>query len=259
MTVAADCEAVKAGADGVKCSAAGKDVMLTGDFADLVAVRGEAAGIATGLDQTRIHRDIRVMMDKVTAEHIASAEVDGDDAIFLDADSSLTKVGEAAERLGYDLTPEDLGKVHQAMRSAAEPKGTLGTKELEALIASYAMQAPSTYHLEGYNASSSSLTNSMAHVILKKDGEEYSGVAIGDGPIDAAFMAIEQIVGYHYELDEFQIQAVTEGKEALGATLVRLRSGGRLYSGNGLSTDIIGSAIRAYINALNKIVYEENK
>ncbi len=82
-------------------------------------------------------------------------------------------------------------------------------------------------------------------------------VALGDGSVDAAFLAIEQIVGRHYELDDFQIQVVTRGREAMGETIVKLRSGGKVYSGRGLSTDIIGSSISAYVNALNKIVYEE--
>ena len=73
----------------------------------------------------------------------------------------------------------------------------------------------------------------------------------------STFNAIEQIVGHHYELDDFQIQSVTEGREALGSALVRLRSDGRLYAGNGISTDIIGAAIRAYLSALNKMIYEE--
>ena len=73
------------------------------------------------------------------------------------------------------------------------------------------------------------------------------------------FLTIEQIIGHHYELDDFQIQAVTEGREAMGAALVRLRSGGKPHSGRGISTDIIGSSIRAYLNAVNKIVYEENE
>lgn len=67
------------------------------------------------------------------------------------------------------------------------------------------------------------------------------------------------IVGHHYELDDFQIQSVTEGSEAVGNALVKLRSNGKLYSGNGISTDIIGASIRAYINALNKIVYDERE
>ncbi len=71
-------------------------------------------------------------------------------------------------------------------------------------------------------------------------------------------MAIEQILGHHYELDDFQIQAVTEGREAMGSALVKLRAdNGKLYSGNGISTDIIGASIRAYVSAINKIVYEE--
>ncbi|MBR6682620.1 MAG: 2-isopropylmalate synthase, partial [Clostridia bacterium] len=84
------------------------------------------------------------------------------------------------------------------------------------------------------------------------------GIAIGDGPIDAAFVAIEQIIGHKYELDDFQIQSITEGKEAMGQALVKLRFEGKLYSGNGISTDILGASIRAYVSAVNKIVYEEH-
>ena len=103
------------------------------------------------------------------------------------------------------------------------------------------------------------MVNAVSNVILEDENGTLSGVATGDGPIDSAFKAIETCIGHHYELDDFQIQAVTEGKEALGSALVRLRSSGRLYSGNGLSTDICGASIRAYINALNKIAYEEGR
>ena len=103
------------------------------------------------------------------------------------------------------------------------------------------------------------MVNAVSNVILEDENGTLSGVATGDGPIDSAFKAIETCIGHHYELDDFQIQAVTEGKEALGSALVRLRSLGRLYSGNGISTDICGASIRAYINALNKIAYEEGR
>ena len=94
-------------------------------------------------------------------------------------------------------------------------------------------------------------------VTLEKEGTALQGISTGDGPIDAAFHAVEQIIGCHYELDDFQIQSITEGKGAMGSALVRLRRDGKLYSGNGISTDIIGASIKAYINAVNKIVYEE--
>ena len=125
------------------------------------------------------------------------------------------------------------------------------------MIASSAMQAPSTYHFETYTTTSSNVSNAMTQITLKRNGEILCGVSAGDGPIDSAFRAIEQCVGHHYELDDFQVQSVTEGKEALGSALVRLRYNGKLYSGNGTSTDIVAASIRAYINALNKIVFEE--
>ena len=99
--------------------------------------------------------------------------------------------------------------------------------------------------------------SATAHLKLQGEDKTLEGVSIGDGSIDAAFRAIEQITGCHYELDDFQIQAVTEGREAMGQTVVKLLSNGKVYSGRGISTDIVGASIRAYINALNKIVYEE--
>jgi 2-isopropylmalate synthase len=108
-----------------------------------------------------------------------------------------------------------------------------------------------------YVINSGNIISASAHIKLEKNGENIEGVCLGDGPIDAAFRAIEQIVGHHYELDDFQIQSVTEGQEAMGSALVRLRNNGKVYAGNGISTDIIGASIRAYISALNKITYEE--
>ena len=147
--------------------------------------------------------------------------------------------------------------MHKALAQVLAKKGTIGAKELEALIASSAMQAPSTYHFESYTTTSSNLSASVSQITLSMGGETICGVSAGDGPIDSAFRAIEQCIGHHYELDDYQVQSVTEGKEALGSALVRLRNGGKLYSGNGTSTDIIAASIRAYINALNKIVFEE--
>ena len=93
--------------------------------------------------------------------------------------------------------------------------------------------------------------------MLKRDGVEFSGLSYGNGAVDAAFHALENVTGRKFELDRFEVNAVTEGKEAMGETLVKLRNDGKIYSGRGVSTDIVGASIRAYLNALNKIVYEE--
>lgn len=260
MAVACAVESINSGADGVKIAMSGKDVLLADKFADIINARGESMGICCDLLTTEIHRDIAVMMKKINTEHetVNSNDEASVDSICLDGDSTLSQVCEAVKTLGYDLSDEDNGRVYEALKHVCTKKNSIGAKELEALVASYAMQAPSTYHLDSYAANSNHNTTAMANVILTKGGEKISGVSTGDGPIDAAFRAIEQSIGYHYELDDFQIQSVTEGKEALGSALVRLRSKGKLYSGNGLSTDIVGASIRAYINALNKIVFEEN-
>ena len=186
-----------------------------------------------------------------------NATLDG--AVFLDTSSTQEEVSEAVKALGYDLDGDDEKKVYDAVKRLTEKKSSIGAKELEAVVASSAMQVPATYTLKSYVSTISNMVNAVSNVILEDENGTLSGVATGDGPIDSAFKAIETCIGHHYELDDFQIQAVTEGKEALGSALVRLRSSGRLYSGNGLSTDICGASIRAYINALNKIAYEEGR
>jgi 2-isopropylmalate synthase len=119
------------------------------------------------------------------------------------------------------------------------------------------MQVPPTYVLDSFVVTAGNTISASANLRLTRQGQLLSGVSLGDGPIDAAFLAIEQITGCHYELDDFQIQSVTEGREAMGQTVVKLRSQGKVYSGRGISTDIVGASILAYVNALNKIVDEE--
>jgi 2-isopropylmalate synthase len=113
--------------------------------------------------------------------------------------------------------------------------------------------------LDTYVITAGNTISSTAHLKIMKSGNMLEGVSVGDGPIDAAFLAIERITGEHYELDDFQIQAVTEGREAMGQTVVKLRADGKVYSGSGISTDIVGAGIQAYLSALNKIVYEEEE
>lgn len=250
--------AVAAGADGVKTAMTGSDALLTEPFARMMHLRGAQMNVCTGLNVTELHRDISETLKQTRHETILMSSDDrGSADIFLDGASTLSDVCEAARTLGYALSDEDSGNVYKALKQVCERKNALGAKEFEALIASHAMQAPSTYHLSSFSATCTNIGVSMAQITLRRGEETLMGVATGDGPIDAAFLAIEQSLGTHYELDDFQIQSVTEGKEALGSALVRLRSNGKLFAGNGLSTDIVGASIRAYINALNKIVFEE--
>ena len=256
MAAAAALEAISTGADGVKTTVADEKTLKIEQFADVVRVLDCDEEMECGLDQTCIHRAVSVFAGKTTiaAEPASLAE---DTAVLLNGESTLADIAKAVYALGYEISDEDNGKVYEEFKRVVSRKESISAKELEAIVASTAMQVPSTYHVENYICNNGSAVKSMACVSLLKDDIVYDGVSTGDGPIDASFRAIEQAIGHHYELDDFQIQAVTEGREALGSALVKLRSGGKLYSGNGLSTDIVGASIRAFVNALNKIVYEE--
>lgn len=251
-------ESVIHGADGIKTVTEGPRHLKTHRIAKVISAKGEAYGICTGIDITRIHSDVDTLSNLIAENEKETAVKPESDDVFLDGDATIKDISDAAEKLGYTLTEADASNVQGGVVRVCERKGSIGTKEFEALIASYAMQAPSTYHLDNYVVTSGNLTTAMAHVVLRKaDGRVIDGTGVGEGPIDAVFSAIEQGLGCHYELDDFQISTVTEGKESLGSALIKLLSNGKIYSGTGISADTVDACIRAYINALNKIVYEE--
>ena len=249
--------AVKQGVTTVKTAVDGTTVPLD-IFADMIKNCGNDYGFASNVKVTELHRIVKqIRWVTGNSQNPSSSVKTGEDSsIHLDKNDDIDAVSTAAAKLGYDLSEEDKAKVYEEFLHVAEKKN-VGYKELEAIIASVALQVPSTYTLVNYVINTGNIIPASAQITIKKGDEQIQGVCIGDGPIDAAFLAVEQIIGHHYELDDFQIQSVTEGKEAMGSALVKLRNNGKLYSGNGISTDIINASIRAYINAVNKIVYEE--
>lgn len=254
--------AVAAGCSGLKVAVRGGTALLTEKISALCEARGADLQMETDLNTTVLHSRVESILAGLNHPDILSGKTpsrseSGDEDVFLDSRSTVGDVKQATTVLGYELSEEDCAQVHAALLRICEKKSSVGRRELEAIVSSSAMQAPSTYHLNSYSVNTGNLTTSMAYISLTKDEETLTGIATGDGPIDCAFKAIENAIGLHYELDDFQLQAITEGKESLGSTVVRLRSQGKLYSGNGLSSDIVGAGIRAYINAVNKIVYEE--
>ena len=227
-----------------------------------VEIKGSALDICTHLRTTELTRTVTALRRILEAQKNEQSPFDNGvhtemANVCLDVNDEIGEVIKVVHQLGYDLSDEDNAKVYDEFKRVAAKKHFVGTRELDAIVASTAMQVPSAYKIESYVINSGNVISATANITLEKDGQKLKSVAVGDGPVDAAFLAIEQIIGHHYELDDFQIQTVTEGREAMGSALVKLRAGGKLYSGNGISTDIIGASIRAYISALNKIVYEE--
>ncbi len=257
VATAAAILAVKNGAACVKTSIGGEATPLR-EFGALIKDIRENYGITADIRTTELHRTIDQIEWIINGKtRSVNAREIVDDGVRLSINDTIDTVRESIEKLGYDLSDEDIKKVYDEFLRIARKKN-VGIKELDAIIASAALQVPETYTLENYVINSGNRISSSAQISLNREGRTVQGIAIGDGPIDAAFHAIEQIIGRRFELDDFSIQTVTQEKEAMGNALVRLRVGGRIYSGTGLSTDIIGASVRAYINAVNKIVYEED-
>ncbi len=263
MSGACAMAAVRVGADEIKAASCAGDFTRIFDIAAIMKNRGDALGVGCDIR----HSEIKRITDQIAwmcAAHGKSSSLSGmvqdsgdAAAIELSQHDDRAAVAKAVEKIGYDLSEEDISKVYEAFQRIASKRDKVSARELDTIVASAAMQVPPTYRLANYVINCGNVISASAHLKLEKDDTALEGICLGDGPIDAAFLAIEQIVGHHYELDDFQIQAVTEGRAAMGETIVRLRSGGRLYSGRGISTDIVGASIDAYLSALNKIVYEE--
>ncbi len=261
MALACAAAAVREGAAGVKCLAIEDGYPTMEALAHFVQVKGAELGVETNLRVTELHRVVgqlkKILIPEEENSRFANVGIEDLANVCLDGNDEIGEVIRVVHQLGYDLSEADNAKVYEAFKRVADKKQFVGTRELDAIVASSAMQVPSTYRIKNYVINSGNVITATANILLEKDGEEVRGVGTGDGPIDAAFAAIEIIVGHHYELDDFQIQTVTEGRDAMGSALVKLRANGRVYSGNGISTDIIGASIRAYLSALNKIVYED--
>ena len=254
--------AIRYGVREIKAAAYQIDQVSLSNIARLLAAKGDTWGVfcpVRTVEMKRIVKQIAWMCETRRSKNspFDNGVSEADDEISLTSHDNITAVLKAVEKLGYDLSEEDGARVWEAFKAIAARREVITSRELDTIVASAAMQVPSTYVLRSYAITASNTSSSMAHMQLDKNGQKLEGVALGDGPVDAAFLAIENILGCHYELDDFQIRSVTEGREAMGETVVRLRSGGKLYSGRGTSTDIVGSSIQAYINALNKITYEE--
>ena len=257
--IAAACQ----GAGELKTAAYPINTASLSNVSRIIKTRGDSFQRTCGVKVTQLNRIVNQITWMCQTGRSKNSPFDHgvqdeDSGVYLTAFDGIAEVLKAVEQLGYDLSEEDGIKVYDAFQSIVAKKEKVTVKELDAIVASAAMQVPSTYLLDTYVITAGNTISATAHLRLRKAEQQLEGVCIGDGPIDAAFLAIESITGCHYELDDFQIQAVTEGREAMGQAVVKLRSGGKLYSGKGISTDIVGASIRAYISALNKIVYEED-
>jgi len=160
--------------------------------------------------------------------------------------------------LGYTLGDDELNRAFEGFKALADKKKTIYDRDIEALVSKETVKIPETFILENFVINSGNHITSTAVIGVLNDGAPIEKVSSGDGPIDAAFKALEMIVGRQLSLEDYYLGSVTEGEDALGDATVKIKnSEGGVFSGRGLSTDVIEASILAYIDAVNKMYYAE--
>ena len=195
-----------------------------------------------------------VLMEKTTYEIMTPESIGlNQNKLVLGKHSGRHAFNLRLKDLGYDLTKEESQKAFVRFKALADIKKEIFDEDLDAIVADEIIRVPELYKLLEMSVSSGSFAAPTATVQMDVDGEVKKAAMIGDGPVDATFKAIKDLVGSNANLLHFSVGAITGGTDALGECTVRLESDGREQLGQGAHPDIIVAAAKAYINALNKI------
>lgn len=162
---------------------------------------------------------------------------------------------ERLAELGYSLKDEDFNRIFQAFKVLADKKKEVTDRDIEALVAEEQRTVSEVYHLDRIQVSCGDRGIPTASVVIKdSEGRVQADAALGSGPVDAVFKAIDKIVQVPNTLTEFSIKSLTEGIDAIGEVLCRIESNGVTYTGRGSDTDIVVASAKAYMNALNRLL-----
>jgi 2-isopropylmalate synthase len=202
-----------------------------------------------------IHQD-GVLKERETYEIMDATTVGlHSNSIVLGKHSGRHALSKALEEMGFELDGNALNTAFKRFKEIADRKKQITAMDLEALVTDELRQEVPGYSLEWFDVEASSRRPPHARVsITLPDGSSAEGDFTGDGPIDATFGAIDAASGVAARLSDFTIGAVTEGQDALGEVSVVLEVAGFTGAGQGVSTDIVDAAARAYLRALSVAV-----
>ncbi len=158
------------------------------------------------------------------------------------------------EGMSVQLSKHDFEKAFDEFKKLADKKKNIFDDDIIAIVEEGVEKIPETWSFVYVHTVTGSSTVPTATVKLKKDGKIYEDAACGDGPVDACYNTIDRIAKIHPQLLNYNLKAVTSGRDALGEVIVRLKYKGAEVVGRGTSTDIIEASTKAYLNAVNKIV-----
>ena len=167
---------------------------------------------------------------------------------------------ERLEEMGYEVSDAQLDDIFTRFKQLADRKKNITNSDLEALVLNRDGRDADGWQLVGHVVNGGAGIPNTSYVKMRRDGRDVEEVAIGAGPLDASFKAINRLTDMEdVNLKSFSLNAVTDGEDAIGEAVVKLSYGGDLYTGTGISTDIIESSIRAYVNGINKIAAAEQE
>ena len=158
------------------------------------------------------------------------------------------------EELGYDLNEEGIERAFNIFKTLADKKKEIFDDDIIAIVEGEIISVPEVYSLEYMAITSETGSIPSAAIKLKREDKIYEQTTNGDGPVDAAYKAVDKITGIKVKLLDYSLKSVTSGKDALGEVTVKIEKDGKTIYGRGTSTDVIEASIKAYINAINKLL-----
>ncbi len=208
-----------------------------------------------------IHQD-GILKERTTYEIMKPADVGlTGSRLVLGKHSGRHAFSERLKKLGFDLSHDEVDSAFAAFKALADKKKEIYDEDIEALLEEQLVTVPSTYQLEYIHISTGSSTIPTATVRLKKEDKVLQDASCGDGPVDAAYKTIDRITKLKCRLLDYSLRAVTGGKDAMGEVSVRVRhhASGAEVTGRGTSTDVIEASAKAYVNAVNRLLFVKKK
>ncbi len=162
------------------------------------------------------------------------------------------------EELGYILTDEEVGQVFVEFKKLCDRKKNVTDRDIVALVESTEKEEKKIWTLESFVVNSGNKMTTTACISLRKNDKVYEGIASGTGPVYASLRAVEKIIRHPFSLEDYQLSAVTENKDALGEAHVKISDSQHVWRGRGVSTDVIEASILACLAAVNKMLDGES-
>ena len=204
--------------------------------------------------ESGIHQD-GVLKERTTYEIMDATSIGLKSELVMGKHSGRHALRVRLEELGYKLSTEELNRAFARFKEIADKKKEVSDRDLEAIVADEIQPVQEFYKLALAQVScGNGLVPTATVELVKPDGSTARTVAMGTGPVDAAYKAIDQITKLPVRLLEYTVHAVTGGIDALGEVTVRIQDDGKTFVGHGADMDIVVASVKAYLTALNKVV-----